>query len=76
MDAQKFKLGELTALQHQRIRSIVSERFFRDNSANWRRVGFVMVSPLGDQSAVRGLKNQVRNHQLSWWFDGEPLKAV
>jgi hypothetical protein len=19
---------------------------------------------------------QIKNHQLSWWFDGEPLKAV
>ena len=19
---------------------------------------------------------EIKNHQLSWWFDGEPLKAV
>ena len=23
-----------------------------------------------------GEKGEIKNHQLSWWFDGEPLKAV
>jgi hypothetical protein len=22
------------------------------------------------------MANKIKNHQLSWWFDGEPLKAV
>ena len=26
--------------------------------------------------AVRDLAGSIKNHQLSWWFDGEPLKAV
>ena len=21
-------------------------------------------------------EEQIKNHQLSWWYDGEPLKAV
>ena len=25
---------------------------------------------------VHGTKRYNSNHQLSWWFDGEPLKAV
>jgi hypothetical protein len=25
---------------------------------------------------LQKLASEVRNHQLSWWYDGEPLKAV
>ena len=30
---------------------------------------------LAEQALPPKLK-EIKNHQLSWWFDGEPLKAV
>ena len=27
-------------------------------------------------SGVASVRRKIKNHQLSWWFDGEPLKAV
>ncbi len=34
------------------------------------------VSQPALSGAIRHLEEEINNHQLSWWFDGEPLKAV
>ena len=56
---------------------------FRDHGPAWRKAnaGHVSLGQFKVMSAIEScrtaaLGGHIKNHQLSWWFDGEPLKAV
>ena len=65
---QVLYLGEINDGQRESWSRVI-EAFERGRNGrpNWR-----CFPPIAPFRTMR----KIKNHQLSWWFDGEPLKAV